>query len=132
MQVTANIEFAGFIDQFSSPRYAEILEQSWVMINPAVREGLPNAFLEAASYQCAILSAVDPDGFASQFGYRVIDDDFASGLAFLLENENWRNRGQRGHEYVKQHFDVERAIDSHLAVYEGACLRRPRGDGVSP
>jgi glycosyltransferase involved in cell wall biosynthesis len=120
-----NIEFAGFIDQFSSPRYAEILEQSWVIINPAVREGLPNAFLEAASYQCAILSAVDPDGFASRFGYRVTDDDFASGLAFLLENEKWRDRGLRGHEYVKQHFEVERAIASHVAAYHGALSAAP-------
>jgi hypothetical protein len=95
------------------------------MINPAVREGLPNAFLEAASYQCAILSTVDPDGFASRFGYRVTDDDFAGGLAFLLENENWRDRGQRGHDFVKQHFEVERAIASHLAAYRGALSSAP-------
>jgi len=113
-----NLEMTGFIDQFSSNRLSNILEKSWIMVNTATREALPNAFLEAAAHRCAILSAVDPDGFASQFGYHAKEDDFSKGLDFLLENQRWKERGERGYEYVKETFEINRAIDQHIAVYE--------------
>ncbi len=113
-----NLELTGFVDQFSTERHSRILGQSWVMVNTATREALPNAFLEAAAHRCAILSAVDPDGFSSQFGYHAKDDDFAKGLHFLLENYRWKERGERGHEYVKETFELNRAIDQHITVYE--------------
>jgi glycosyltransferase involved in cell wall biosynthesis len=116
-QDVPNLEMTGFIDQFSSDRHSKILEKSWIMVNCATREALPNSFIESAAQGCAILSSVDPDNFASKFGYRVSDDDFATGLAFLLENDNWRRCGQRGYEYVKETFEVERAIDLHLDAY---------------
>jgi glycosyltransferase involved in cell wall biosynthesis len=112
-----NLEVTGFIDQFSSELHSQILEKSWVMVNTATREALPNAFLEAAAHRCAILSAVDPDGFASQFGYHVQDDNFSKGLDFLLENQKWKERGERGYEYVKETFEINRAIDQHITIY---------------
>ena len=112
-----NLEITGFIDQFSSELHSQILEKSWVMVNTATREALPNAFLEAAAHRCAILSAVDPDGFASQFGYHVQDDNFSKGLDFLLENQKWKERGERGYEYVKETFEINRAIDQHITIY---------------
>lgn len=113
-----NLEMAGFVDQFSSPLHSQILEKSWIMVNTATREALPNAFLEAAAHRCAILSAVDPDGFASQFGYHAKEDDFSRGVDFLLENQRWKERGECGYEYVKETFEINRAIDQHIAVYD--------------
>lgn len=121
----ANLEFAGFIDQFRSPRHAEILARSWVLVNPAAREGLPNAFLEAWAHQCAVLSAVDPGGLVARFGAAVEDDDFGRGLDLLLERERWRERGRAGAAYVRATCETERAIDLHLEAYERA-LRSPR------
>ena len=112
-----NLEMPGFIDQFRSDRHSQILEESWVMINTATREGLPNAFLEAAANGCAILSAVNPDGFASEFGFHAADDQFADGLQYLLENRNWQERGGRGREYVMRYFARDHAIDCHLECY---------------
>jgi hypothetical protein len=60
---------------------------------------------------------VDPDGFASQFGHHAADGDFPGGLARLLENGCWRGRGERGYEYVKETFAIERAIDLHEDAY---------------
>ena len=114
----ANLELKGFVDQFSDGRHTEVLGQSWVMVNTATREALPNAFLEAAAHRCAILSAVDPDHFASQFGYHVRDGDFAAGLAWLLEQERWRDRGARAQDYVRDTFELNQAIDRHLAAYQ--------------
>lgn len=112
-----NLEMPGFIDQFDSARHSQVLGQSWIMVNTAVREGLPNAFLEAAAHGCAILSAVNPDGFASEFGCHVTDDRFAKGLRYLLENDRWRRLGERARDCVKTHFSRDLAIDLHLSCY---------------
>ena len=112
-----NLEIPGFIDQFSSRRHSELLEQSWIIVNTATREGLPNAFLEAAAHGCAILSGVNPDGFAAEFGFHAADGQFAEGLRFLLKNDNWRRAGLRGREYVEKHYESSRAIDLHRRRY---------------
>jgi len=73
-----NLEMLGFIDQFAAMSLSQLFGRSWIMVKHRAREGLPNAFIEACAHGCAILSAVDPDGFASQFGYQVQDDNFVA------------------------------------------------------
>lgn len=119
-----NVEMLGFINQFQGDQLARLLGQSWVMVNTAAREGLPNAFIEAAAYRCAILSAVDPDGFASQFGYHARGDNFAEGLEALLQDGRWVKNAQKGFEYVRESFSCERAIDLHLAAYQRFSLAK--------
>ena len=87
------------------------------MVNTATREALPNSFLEAAAHKCAILSAVDPDGFASKFGYHASKDNFAEGLGYLLTENRWREKGELGYDYVKNNFELNSAIDKHLDIY---------------
>jgi glycosyltransferase involved in cell wall biosynthesis len=113
-----NLDMLDFIDQFQSDRLSLLLGKSWILINTAAREGLPNAFIEAAAHRCAILSAVDPDGFATQFGYHASQDDFARGLDILLHNNRWIQCAQRGYEFVRETFACDKAIDQHLTVYE--------------
>lgn len=113
-----NVEMLGFIDQFKSDALSQTLGQSWIMVNTAAREGLPNAFIEAAAHGCAILSAVDPDGFASQFGYHAKDDDFVEGLKFLLQDHRWEERAAKGRQYVSEVFAIDKAIDRHISIYE--------------
>jgi glycosyltransferase involved in cell wall biosynthesis len=112
-----NLVLTGFVDQFGSGELSAILGRSWIVVNTAAREGLPNAFIEAAAHRCAILSEVDPDGFASRFGARVEGGDFAGGLTWLLERDRWRERGTRGYARVRDTFELHRAVDQHLAVY---------------
>lgn len=114
----ANLEMLGFIDQFNGDRLWRIFNQSWILVNTAAREGLPNALKEAAAHGCAILSSVDPDGFASRFGYYAQRDDFVAGLQELLHNNAWEGRGMLGREYVRQVFELEKAIDQHIQVYQ--------------
>ena len=114
----ANLEMTGFIDQFSSPRHSEILEKSWIMVNTATREALPNSFIEAMSFGCALLSAVNPDDVASRFGYHVTNDDFADGLSRLLADDKWRTAGRQGYEYTLETFETDRSISRHLAIYD--------------
>ena len=112
-----NLEMPGHVDQFASGGVITALNESWILVNTAVREGLPNAFLEAAAHGCAILSAVDPDGFASRFGTKVEGDDFAAGLEKLLQGGRWRGCGERAREHVRSTFELGTAIDRHLAIY---------------
>lgn len=113
-----NLEMVGFIDQFRSDELSRLLGQSWILVNTAAREGLPNAFIEAAAHGCAILSAVDPDGFASRFGYHAEKDDFVQGLDTLLQNDRWRQFAAQGLEYVRQVFSLEQSIERHLNIYQ--------------
>ena len=113
-----NLEMPGFVDQFDSNIHTEILEKSWILVNTATREGLPNAFLEAAAHGCAILSAVDPDGFASQYGYHVKDERFDMGLEWLLQSERWKEKGLLGKKYVEQTFALNRAMSLHIEMYQ--------------
>ena len=108
----------GFIDQFQTDQLSGLLGRSWILVNTAAREGLPNAYIEAAAHRCAVLSAVDPDGFASQFGYHAAQNDFDTGLQRLLADNHWLECGQRGYDYVSQVFECDKAIDQHITVYD--------------
>jgi glycosyltransferase involved in cell wall biosynthesis len=112
-----NLELTGFLDRFSSPRFAEILSRSWILANTAAREGLPVTFLEAASYRCAIISQVNPDDFASRFGYHAMVGDFAAGLAILLRGDRWRACGEAAYDYVRATHALDVVIDKHLEAY---------------
>lgn len=94
-----------------------ILNGSQVLVNTSVSECLPVSFLEAAAHGCAILSAHDPDGFASRFGFQV-RDSYEVGLEWLLIGDNWRRRGDAGRKYVSEHHELGAVIDRHLEVYE--------------
>jgi hypothetical protein len=60
----ANIELLGFADQISSADLSHLLGRSWILVNAAAREGLPNVSIEAPARGCAILSALDADRVA--------------------------------------------------------------------
>jgi glycosyltransferase involved in cell wall biosynthesis len=114
----SNLEMVGFVDQFATDKLSKILEKSWVFVNTAAREALPNAFIEAASHKCAILSSVDPDDFATNFGYYAKEDDFVNGLDVLLQNDFWKPQGVNGYTYMKDVFELDKSLNRHLAIYE--------------
>lgn len=112
-----NVELTGFINQFESDRLSQILSRSWILINTAAREGLPNAFIEACAHRCAVLSSVDPDDFSSRFGIFVANDEFGHGLATLLDGNRWKELGEKGYEYVMQTFSTDISIQKHIEMY---------------
>lgn len=113
-----NLEMRGFINQFVSSELFEIMAKSWILVNTSARESLPTTFIEAAAHGCAILSEIDPDGFASRFGKHVTHGDYASALQSLLQDEAWRTKGLAGMEYTREHFSLENSIRQHLEIYE--------------
>jgi glycosyltransferase involved in cell wall biosynthesis len=115
-----NLQLPGVIDQFASDRLSRVLSSSWVLVNTSPREGLPNAFLEAAAHGCALLSLTDPDAFASRFGALAEDGTLEERLAWLLEEGRWRERGAAGRDFVRQVFATPRALEEHRSAYERA------------
>ncbi len=120
----SNIQFLGFIDQFEGDTHTRLLSEAWILMNTAVREGLPNSFVEAAGHRCAILSQVNPDHFAEKFGFYVKDEDFHAGLHSLLENQLWRKMGEKGYEYVNSTYEMTAAMDAHEEMYNEAFRRK--------
>ena len=116
-----NMVMPGFV---GGPGKLKALERSWILVNTSVSECLPVSFLEAAAHSCAILSFVDPDGFASRFGVHVEGLDLDSGLRWLLEGDRWRELGERGRAYVSEVHEKEKVIDLHLEAYEALLASR--------
>ncbi|MCG8369878.1 MAG: glycosyltransferase family 4 protein [Proteobacteria bacterium] len=112
-----NLEAPGYVDKFDDEDFYGIYDGSWVFVNTASREAHPLTFFEAAGRGCAILSYVNPDDFASRFGYWAADEDFARGLRELLDNDNWRERGRLGHAYVREYYRHEVSAKTHLDLY---------------
>jgi len=112
-----NLTWSGFVDQFETDKLSRIFERSWVYVNTASREGLPNAYIEAAAHQCAILSNVNPDNFASSFGYHAGNKDFNKGLEYLLNQHRWKDLGKKGYSYVAGKYEQLQALNHHLSVY---------------
>jgi len=113
-----NLIMTGFINQFETDELSKILETSWILVNTATREGLPNAFLEALAHKCAILSSLNPENVTERFGYFVKNDDFKEGLIKLLDNDNWRIKGEQGQEYVKENYELSSSIKQHIRIYQ--------------
>jgi glycosyltransferase involved in cell wall biosynthesis len=110
-----NLELLGFVEGREKIR---LLEESWILVNTSVSECLPVSFLEAAAHGCAILSFHDPDGFANNFGYHVTDGDLDRGLISLLEDDRWRDGGEKGFEYVSDVHEVGKVTGLHIEAYE--------------
>jgi glycosyltransferase involved in cell wall biosynthesis len=109
----------GFLNLFSeTDSLFEYLSKGWILCNTSAKEALPLSFLEGAAHQCAILSHVNPDGFASEMGYHAYDEDFEKGLDWLIKDDNWKRCGMNGYEYVRQNHEMENVIDAHIEVYK--------------
>lgn len=116
-----NLEMVGHVDQFKNPElHSNILEKCWIMVNTATREAMPtNSFIESAAYKCALLAGLDyRDGFAENFGYCVLDEDFEKGLRWLLEGNRWKERGERGYAHVNKEYRTELVIDRYMKIYK--------------
>ena len=108
-----NLKILGFV---SDEKKFGILEKSWILVNTSIREALPITFLEAAAYKTAILSCLNPDNFVSRFGLYVPDENFEGGLQKLLKDELWKEKGEKGYEYVKKVHDTNVVIERFVKI----------------
>jgi glycosyltransferase involved in cell wall biosynthesis len=129
----ANVRLTGFVSRFGKPNVTDYYATSWILANTSAREGLPYSFVEAAAYGNAILSGVDPENFASRFGYRVTGDDYAEGLRWLLQDERCKEKGQAAAEFVAGTWNEANCISRHLELYaELTGQSGPQSTGPTP
>jgi len=112
-----NIHFEGFVNQFEGDGHHRFFSAAWILINTAIREGLPDSFVEGVGHNCAILSYVDPDHFASEYGFHAATNNFEEGLNNLLANNLWKEKGQKGFNYVDATYGVANAMEAHIEAY---------------
>lgn len=114
-----NVDWQGYIDRFKEPvRMRDVLGRTWALVNTASREGLPLTFQEAAGYGCAIVSAVNPDEFASRFGVHVADGDFAGAVRALFQSpEAVLRKGAEARRYVLDTYEAGTATQTHINTY---------------
>lgn len=113
-----NVKMLGYVDKFKSDALQRVYGDAWILLNTSAREGLPVTFIEAAVRGCAILSTVNPDNFAIDFGYYASSpNDLEEGLSILISNDNWRSKGEAGYKYSKEIYEYENALKAHLDTY---------------
>ena len=112
-----HLDMPGYVSRFDHPGLSEYYEKSWILVNSSAREGFPYTFLEAAGFGVAILSCLNPESFASKYGYFVVDGDFESGLRYLLEDYRWRSAGEKAMKYVRSIWNEDTCINRHLRLY---------------
>lgn len=120
---TPNLVYHGFVDQFASGDVFSTYSKSWILVNPARREGLPNSHLEALAHGCALLSCTNPDDLSSRYGFHAERSDLAEGLRYLLEGNRWRDLGIAGRIYIEGVYEVSRAVSMHVSAYEKVLSR---------
>jgi glycosyltransferase involved in cell wall biosynthesis len=121
-QHISNLDMVGYVDQFNSNTLSEYLARSWILVNTSAKEALPNTFVEACAHRCAIISRLNPDDFASRFGFHVQNDDYSSALKYLLQENRWRQRGLDGYHYVLSNNELSLAADRHIEIYQDLLL----------
>ncbi|MBN1682219.1 glycosyltransferase family 4 protein [Candidatus Bathyarchaeota archaeon] len=109
-----NLKMPGLVIGFEKEK---ILDSSWILINTSVHECLPISFLEASAHKCAILSPNDPEGFSSNFGFKVNNNNYSDGLQYLIKNNNWRNLADKGYNYVLNNHEINKVIQLHIKEY---------------
>lgn len=118
-----NLEMPGFVPRFGAHNVSDYYEKAWVLVNTSAREGLPYTFMEATAYGVAILSALDPENFASRFGYFAEKDDFEYGLSYLLKDNLWKEKGENGARFVAETWNEENCLNEHVRIYEELLCR---------
>lgn len=114
----SNLEMPGFVPRFGERTVSDYYERAWILVNTSAREGLPYTFMEAAAYGVALLSALDPENFASRFGYFASNDDFEEGLKHLLKDDLWQEQGKSGARFVAETWNEKNCISEHVRIYE--------------
>lgn len=101
------------------------LRESWILANTSIQEGMPLAYQEALSYECALLAAIDADNLPSRYGYHITAENYAEGLEYLLQQDRWRELGRAGREYISRVHGFDAAMEANLQAYSAVIKGQP-------
>ena len=121
------VHVTGYISPQSLPAYYSLID---VFVHPSLRDGMPNAVLEAMACEKAVVAT--PVGGVSDVikdrenGSIVPANDAESlskAIIELLDNESLRCRlGKSARETIQKEFTLQKELDANLNVYKNLGL----------
>lgn len=116
------LENLTFYEHVGFEQMDAIFAEAKVLVNTSDSEGFPNTFIQAGKAAAAILSdTVNPDGVLTSRTIGLCGDGtpetLAANLRRLLTDGLWRQLGQNGLRYVRQHHAIETLIESYKQLF---------------
>jgi glycosyltransferase involved in cell wall biosynthesis len=109
-----NIHFHGFI---SESEKADLLRASWIFLNTSAREGLLVVFLEAMANKCALVSFVDPDNYASNFGAVATKSNLKQVLLDSINSELHKTVGENASIYIREKHETKKVMAEQVSIF---------------
>ena len=124
----SQIVVTGFVSPGDLPAYYSVMD---VFVQPSLRDGLPNALLEAMACGKAVIGSVAggiPDAITDSVDGRLIPVNSATALAQtlseLLVDEEQRHRlGEAARQTIRSRFTLQAELDANMAVYRRLGLK---------
>jgi L-malate glycosyltransferase len=124
----AQVVVTGFVSKDDLPAYYALMD---IFVQPSLRDGLPNALLEAMACEKPVL-ATSVGGIVDAVldckNGRLVStnhtDELASAMDELLTNENLCNElGRAGRQTILAKFTLRSELDGNLSVYRRLGLK---------
>lgn len=118
----AQIVVTGFVAHRYLPEYYSLID---VFVQPSVRDGLPNALLEALACERAVIGTPVGgivDVIADCQNGRLVPANDAAALAAIIDEllrdeDARRSLGKAGRQTIATHFRLQAELDGNLAIY---------------
>ncbi len=124
----AQILVTGFLPHADLPAYYSLMD---VLVLPSLRDGLPNALLEAMACERAVIGTPVggiPDAILDCKNGRLVAtnnvSELAEVIAEVLTNENLRkDLGHASRQTILENFTLQSEVDGNFAVYRRLGLK---------
>jgi glycosyltransferase involved in cell wall biosynthesis len=124
----ANMIVTGYVSQNDLPVYYSLMD---VFIHPSLRDGLPNALLEAMACEKAVIATpvggitdAVTDCETGRFVRTNTASELAEAIQELLDNEALRKKlGSAARQIVERKFTLQAELEGNLAVYHQLGLK---------
>ena len=124
----AQVVVTGFVSANDMPAYYALMD---IFVQPSLRDGLPNALLEAMACEKPVLATPVGgivDAVLDCKNGRLVStsnaDELASAMDELLTNEDLRNElGRAGRQTILDKFTLQSELDGNLSVYRRLGLK---------
>ena len=124
----AQVVVTGFVSANDLPAYYALMD---IFVQPSLRDGLPNALLEAMACEKPVLATPVGgivDAVLDCKNGRLVStnnaDELASAMDELLTNEDLRNElGHAGRQTILEKFTLQSELDGNLSVYRRLGLK---------
>ncbi len=124
----AQVVVTGFVSANDMPAYYALMD---IFVQPSLRDGLPNALLEAMACEKPVLATPVGgivDAVLDCKNGRLVStnnaDELASAMDELLTNEDLGNElGRAGRQTILEKFTLQSELDGNLSVYRRLGLK---------